>query len=77
MNKKLIENRNKHIGPNFSLHYNSKKKVDSSLEDQNNNRTEIDLPSYSLTNIVFIKNLKRKVINIFIKIGIGLLYQNI
>ena len=56
----------------LSMHYNSKKRIDVSLEDQNNDRTEIDLPGYSLTNITFTKNFMS---NVYFKFGIKNLFD--
>ena len=56
----------------LSLHYKSKKTVDVSLEDQNNNRTEIDLPQYSLTNITFTKSFMS---NLHLKLGVKNLFD--
>ena len=56
----------------LSMHYNSKKKIDVSLEDQNNDRTEIDLPGYSLTNITFTKYFMS---NLYFKFGIKNLFD--
>ena len=56
----------------LSMHYNSNKKIDVSLEDQNNDRTEINLPAYSLTNITFTKNFMS---NLYFKFGIKNLFN--
>ena len=56
----------------LSVHYNSKKRIDVSLEDQNNDRTEIDLPEYSLTNMTFTKYLMS---SLYFKFGIKNLFD--
>ena len=60
------------INMGLSVHYNSKKRIDVSLEDQSNDRTEIDLPGYSLTNIILTKNFMS---NLYVKFGVKNLFD--
>ncbi len=51
----------------LSLKFNSSKTIDTSLEDENNLRNELELPSYSILNLSFTKNLKK---GSYIKFGV-------
>ena len=58
----------------LSSKYNSNKTVDVSLEDENNLRTEMKLPEYSISNISIIKNLNK---GNYIKLGIKNIFNYI
>ena len=58
----------------FSTKYNSNKTIDVSLEDANNQRTEIILPQYYIVNLSYFKSFNSKN---YIKFGVKNLFDYI
>ena len=58
----------------LSSKYNSNKKIDASLEDQNNNRTEIILPGYSISDVTITKYFNTRN---YLKVGVKNIFDYI